>query len=206
MTGETCPHYLALDEDDLARLGPVAKCSPVLRKRSEVERLWGEVLAGRVDLISSDHSPCPVEMKEAGNDDIWKAWGGMNSSQMMLPVLLSEGVHKRGLPLTSLVRLLVSNPARLFGLYPQKGSLLPGADADLAVVDLNKEWTLESEMLFSRHKISPYVGMHFKGSVERTVLRGRTVFKDGEITAEPGYGRLLKPDYLGRERKGPAGL
>ena len=66
------PHYLALDEDDLARLGPVAKCSPVLRKRSEVERLWGEVLAGRVDLVSSDHSPCPVEMKEAGNDDIWK--------------------------------------------------------------------------------------------------------------------------------------
>ena len=78
---------------------------------------------------------------------------------------------QRGLPLTSLVRLLVSNPARLFGLYPQKGSLLPGADADLAIVDMNEAWTLESEMLFSRHKISPYVGMQFKGRVKRTVVR-----------------------------------
>lgn len=206
VTGETCPHYLALDEDDLARIGPAAKCSPVLRKRREVERLWGEVLSGRVDLISSDHSPCPVDMKESGNDDIWKAWGGMNSSQMMLPVILTEGVHKRGLSLTSMARLLTANPARLFGIYPKKGKLAPGADADLAIVDLNEEWVLENEMLFSHHKISPYVGMRFKGRVHQTVVRGRTVYRDGTITANPGYGLLLKPNYKKREHNNFAGL
>jgi allantoinase len=193
VTGEACPHYLALDEDDLARLGPTAKCGPPLRQRKIVDKLWDYVLNGQVDVIGSDHSPCPVELKQAGEDDIWKAWGGMNSSQMMLPVLLTEGVHKRGLPLEALVRLVCLNPARLFGLYPAKGHLWPGADADLTVVDLDAEWTLSTDMLFSRHKISPYAGRTFKGKVLRTILRGQTIFQDGEVTAQPGYGELVTP-------------
>jgi allantoinase len=192
VTGETCPHYLVLDEDDLARLGPVAKCGPPLRERAQVERMWEYVLSGWVDLIASDHSPCTIELKQKGEDDIWQAWGGITGNQTMLPLLLSEGVKRRGLPLTSLVRMTSMNPARLYGLYPSKGHLWPGADADLVVVDLEREWTLSLDDLFSRHKQSPFDGMPFKGAVERTIVRGQTVYLDGKFLVKPGYGQLVR--------------
>ena len=193
VTGETCPHYLSLSIDDLERIGPAAKCGPPLRSRETVEALWQDVLAGRVDMIGSDHCPCTPEMKEAGRENIWKAWGGISGIQAMLPVLLTEGVHRRGLPLTVLVRMTSLNPARRFGIYPQKGHLGAGADADLVVVDLNREWTYTPEHLLSRHKgISPYEGFVFKGAVESTYLRGVRVYGEGEIWVEPGYGRVVR--------------
>lgn len=192
VTVETCPHYLYFDEQDFERLGPVAKCAPPIRERSEVEALWACVLEGLVDTIASDHSPCPASDKEAGMENIWKAWGGITGVQSLLPVLLTEGVHKRGLPLTDLVRMTSANPARIFGLYPAKGSLQPGADADFVVIDLDRKWTMSTADLFSKHKHSPYIGCQFKGAVARTVVRGTTVYQDGRITVEPGYGRFLR--------------
>lgn len=192
VTSETCPHYLFFDHKDYERIGPAAKCAPPLRSREDVENLWDCVLGGLVDTVASDHSPCVWEDKAKGMDDIWKAWGGISGIQTMLPVLLTEGVHKRGLPLPSLVRMLSGNPARIFGVYPQKGSLQPGADADLVVVDLDKEWTLSADQLFYKNKHSAYVGHTFKGSVERTILRGVTIFQAGEIKAQPGYGRPIR--------------
>lgn len=192
VTAETCPHYLFLDQDDFVRLGPVAKCAPPLRSRREVDALWECVLAGLVDTIASDHSPCTWEEKAPGLTNIWKGWGGISGIQTMLPVLITEGVHKRGLPLTALVRMTSSNPARIFGLYPQKGSLQPGADADFVVVDLNKEWTLAAEDLFYKNKHSPYVGFAFKGRVEQTYVRGKPVYKNGMIVVKPGYGKNLR--------------
>lgn len=192
VTSETCPHYLFFDHKDYERIGPAAKCAPPLRSREDVEDLWDCVLGGLVDTVASDHSPCVWEDKAKGMDDIWKAWGGISGIQTMLPVLLTEGVHKRGLPLPSLVRMLSGNPARIFGVYPQKGSLQPGADADLVVVDLDKEWTLSADQLFYKNKHSAYVGYTFKGSVERTILRGATIFQAGEIKAQPGYGRPIR--------------
>lgn len=192
VTVETCPHYLFFDQDDFERLGPVAKCAPPLRERAEVEALWQCVLAGMVDAIASDHSPCPWSDKEPGMDNVWLAWGGISGVQVMLPVLLTEGVHKRGLPLTDLVRMTSANPARIFGLYPQKGSLLPGADADFVVIDLDREWELAATDLLQKHKHSPYIGARFKGVVERTVVRGRIVYENGRVLAEPGYGRYLR--------------
>ncbi len=109
----------------------------------------------------------------------------------MLPALLTEGVNNRGLPLPALMKLLTANPARLFGIYPQKGALQPGSDADLAVVDLEKEWTLTADQLFYKNKHSAYVGYTFKGQVVRTFVRGETVYVDGEIKAQPGFGRLV---------------
>jgi allantoinase len=191
VTSETCPHYLFFDHQDYERLGPAAKCAPPLRSRQDVDALWECVLGGLVDTIASDHSPCIWEDKARGMDDIWKAWGGISGIQTMLPALLTEGVHKRGLPLTALVRMVSGNPARIFGVYPQKGALLPGSDADLVVVDLEKEWTLRADQLFYKNKHSAYVGATFKGSVERTILRGQTVYQDGEIKVQPGYGRPL---------------
>lgn len=192
VTVETCPHYLFFDEGDFERLGPLAKCAPPIRDRAEVEALWACVLAGLVDTIASDHSPCPWADKEPGLDNIWRAWGGISGVQSLLPVLLTEGVHKRSLPLTDLVRMTSANPARLFGLYPRKGSLLPGSDADFVVVDLDREWELSADELFYKHKHSPYVGARFKGLVRRTVVRGETVYEDGQIVAQPGYGQLLR--------------
>ncbi len=195
VTAETCPHYLFLDEQDFERIGPAAKCAPPLRARENVERLWECVLSGMVDTIGSDHSPCTWDLKEKGMEDIWKAWGGISGIQLTLPILLSEGVTKRGLSLTSLARMLSYNPARLFGLFPEKGSIQVGADADLAVVDLDKEWTLSADQLFYKNKFSAYVGSTFKGGVERTFVRGKTVYQDGQIKAEPGYGKLLCRAY-----------
>jgi allantoinase len=192
VTVETCPHYLFFDQDDFIRIGPAAKCAPPIRSRPEVEKLWACVLDGLVDTIASDHSPCPWADKEPGMENIWKAWGGVSGVQTMLPVMLTEGVHKRGLSLSSLARMMAANPARIFGLYPQKGTLLPGADADLVVVDPDKEWTLSAEDLFYKNKHSAYTGYSFKGAVERTIVRGVTVYRDGHITVSPGFGQLLR--------------
>ncbi len=192
VTAETCPHYLFFDHQDFERIGPAAKCAPPIRSRENVEAMWQCVLEGMVDTIGSDHSPCTWGEKEKGMENIWKAWGGISGLQTMLPVLLSEGVHKRRLPLPVLMQLLAANPARLFGVYPQKGAIQVGADADLVVVDLEKEWTLAADQLFYKNKHSAYVGCSFKGQVERTMLRGKTIYLDGEVTVEPGYGRLLR--------------
>lgn len=191
-TVETCPTYLFYDESDFLRLGPVLKSNPPVRSRQEVERLWQRVLAGQVDVIGSDHSPSTWELKEAGNENIWKAWGGLSGVQTMLPVLLTEGVHRRELALPELVRMTSAGPARLFGVYPKKGSLQPGADADLTVVDLYAEWTLEPEMLFYQNKYSAYDGLTFKGRVEQTLVRGQTVYQDGKILVGSGYGKYLR--------------
>ena len=113
----------------------------------------------------------------------------------MLPAIITEGVHKRGLRLTDLVRMMSSNPARIFGLYPQKGSLETGADADLTIIDLDAEWTLSAEDLLYKNKHSAYLGYTFKGKIQETFVRGKRVYKDGKITVKPGYGQPLNRQY-----------
>lgn len=192
VTAETCPHYLFLDEKDFERLGPAAKCAPPLRSRENVEAMWQCVAEGLIDTIGSDHSPCNWEEKAKGLDNIWKAWGGISGIQTMLPALLSEGINKRGLPLPQLMKLLATNPARLFGVYPQKGAIAVGCDADLVIVDLNREWTLSADQLFYKNKHSAFVGYSFKGEVDRTFVRGQTVYHNGQITVEPGFGQAVR--------------
>ena len=184
---ETCPHYLALDERDLERLGAFGKCAPPLRSREQVEDLWQAVLNGAIDWIASDHSPCPPDMKQT--DDIWTAWGGLAGVQTLLPALLTEGVHARGLSLPKLVSLTSGSPARRLGLYPKKGVLDPGSDADLALVDLDQTWTLEPSDLHMRWPINPFVGRTFRGRVVTTLVRGTPVWRRGEVCVQPGFGR-----------------
>lgn len=190
VTAETCPHYLFFDVADLVRLGPVAKCAPPLRSPGERERLWERVLAGEIDVIASDHSPCLWEEKAAGEDDIFAAWGGISGLQSTLPALFTEGVHRRGLKLTELVRMTSLGPAHLFGLA-RKGRLAPGADADLVLVDPDAAFTLRAEDLFYRNPHSAYVGAHFMGTVQRTISRGLTVFEDRQMIGPSGHGRRL---------------
>jgi allantoinase len=185
---ETCPHYLALGEDDLERLGPVGKCAPPLRPAEVVNSLWQALLRGEIDWVASDHSPCLPDMKQA---DVWHAWGGISGVQTTLPVLLDEAVHRRGLALPRLVSLTAANPARRFGLYPRKGALAPGSDADLTLVDLDSEWILGQADLHTRWPLSPFIGRTFRGRVVATVVRGTSVYREGEVLAQPGFGQLV---------------
>ena len=189
---ETCPHYLCFTEEDLERLGAVAKCAPPLRSAIDREALWAELLSGHVDIVASDHSPTEPAMKSG---DFVSAWGGIAGVQSTLAVLLDLGHHDRKLPLERIAALLASEPARRFRI-PGKGSLSTGQDADLAIVDLRASFTLEASDLHQRHKTSPYLGKSFRGQVRRTVRRGETIFLDGQSTART-RGRLVRPAPVG---------
>jgi len=186
---ETCPHYLALDESDLERLGNAGKCAPPLRGRHEVEGLWQALLNGTIDWVASDHSPCPPSMKDT--DTIWSAWGGIGGVQTLLPVLLTEGFFARGLSLPRLVTLTAGNPSRRLGLYARKGALEIGSDADLVLVDLAHEWTLTETDLRTRWRGNPFLGKTFRGQVVLTMVRGTVVWRDGAARVKPGFGRLV---------------
>jgi allantoinase len=193
ITAETCPHYLAFTEEDFGRIGPALKCAPPIRDAATREALWEEVLAGRVDLIGSDHSPCPAADKHKGDQDIWQAWGGIAGIQATLPVLLTEGLHGRGLSLERIAHLTATAPAQLFGLYPRKGAIAVGADADFAIVDPAQRWTFGASDLQTRSGVSAYLGREFTGKVVRTIVRGKTVYCDGEVVGRPGWGRFVRP-------------
>ena len=196
VTCETCAHYLVFTDEDVEALGAVLKCAPPLRSREHLEELWDRILSGDVEFVTSDHSPCPPDMK-AGHD-FFRVWGGIMGCQSMLNVMIDEGHHGRGLPLQRIVDLVSGNVAGRFDLHG-KGSLEVGADADLALVDLNARFTLQAEDLHYRHKMSPYVGKNFRGGVVRTVLRGTTIFRDGRIASRP-IGKLIKPSHRTEER------
>jgi allantoinase len=185
---ETCPHYLFFTEEDVERLGAIAKCAPPLRNATHQDALWTHILTGVVDVIASDHSPAPPEMKTG---DFWKAWGGIAGVQSTLSVLLDQGFDRRGLALERIAALTAAYPAQRFGISG-KGSIVPGNDADLVLVDLTEQNTLGTENLFQRHRLSPYTGNTFQGTVRRTIRRGETIYREGSITAAGG-GRLVQP-------------
>ncbi|GAC1427701.1 MAG: allantoinase AllB [Chloroflexota bacterium] len=188
---EVCPHHLLLDEEEYARIGPWAKCTPPIRTRAEVEGLWAHLLAGRVTCLSSDHSAATVEEKEAGLRDVWAAPNGIQSLDVGYPLVFSEGVWQRGLSLTRFAALTATNAARLLGLAPRKGAILPGADADLALYDPHVEWTVDASTSFNRQPWSPYHLRRCRGRVVRTLVRGLTVYLDGQIMAPGGWGRFV---------------
>ena len=189
VTCETCAHYLVLTEDDAEMLGAVAKCAPPLRPREDLESLWVHILEGNVEFVTSDHSPCPPDMK--AGDDLFRAWGGIAGCQSLLNVMLDEGHHGRELPLKEVAALLSEKVADRFG-FSEKGRLEVGADADIGLVELDAFSTLRQRDLLYRHKMSPFVGRAFRGKVVRTLVRGITVFREGKIVSEP-MGRLVKP-------------
>jgi allantoinase len=187
---ETCPHYLVLCEDDLERLGAVAKCAPPLRSRDESDALWRFLGNGALPMVSSDHSPAPPSMKVG--DDFFRIWGGISGCQHTLALLLTEGHHERGLPLRDISDLTAGFPAWRFGIGSRKGRLAEGYDADIALVDLDAGYEIGAEDLMYRHQQSPYVGRRAQGRIVQTIVRGNTVFRDGEIVGK-AVGRLVVP-------------
>jgi allantoinase len=143
--------------------------------------MWKRVFDGSVDMIASDHSPSTLAQKNPAGGNSMKAWGGVQGVQTLLAVLFSEGVEKRGLPLKTLVRLVSTAPARLFGLYPRKGVLQAGSDADLTIFDPKTRWTPRAEDLLCKNPHTPYLGIPLQGKVETTILRGKIAYSDGKV-------------------------
>ncbi len=188
VTAETCPHYLFWDEDDLERLGAVAKCAPPLRPRNEVDTLWRALKRGAVQIVASDHSPAPAAM--TASDDAFGVWGGISGCQSLLAAML-DGAHHYEISLPRLTALLAGNPADRVHLAG-KGRIAVGMDADLVLVALDERHTVREADLRYRHRHSPFVGMTFRGRPRRTLLRGETIARDGEVVGPP-RGRLLTP-------------
>lgn len=190
---ETCPHYLVFGDDEIDRWGPALKCAPPIRERPRREALWEALIAGRIDLVSSDHSPSTAEQKSG---DIFAAWGGVSGVQSLLPAMLDAALRRSAGPdvdaiLGFLAWRLCAKPAQRLGLWPRKGRIAPGADADLVLVDPDREWTLAQARVQTRSGISPYGGRTYKGQVVRTLVRGVSVYSDGQVTGTKGHGTFV---------------
>ncbi len=194
VTAETCPHYLMFTEEALDEWGPYAKCNPPLRTREAQDRLWEAVRDGRIDVIGTDHSPFLAAEKGDPGGDIWSAPPGLPGLEELLPLMLTA-VHRERLTLPQLVRLVSERPARLFGLWPRKGALSVGADADLTLVDTMAEHVHDHSRLQTRARATAllYDGLRLRGKPVATIVRGRVVMRDGRIAGEPGWGRWVRP-------------
>ena len=185
---ETCPHYLThtMDMD----LGSLGKTNPPLRSQDDVEAVWEAIADGTVDVVASDHVPRKRATKEGKN--IWQSSQGFPGTATILPVLLSEGYHKRGLDLQTIAEVVCSNPAAIFGIDERKGAIAVGMDADLTLVDLEKEREVVPAELGSYSDYSIYEGWNLKGWPVRTIVRGVTVMQDGRmVDAAAGHGCYL---------------
>ncbi|MEO7822511.1 MAG: allantoinase AllB [Gemmatimonadaceae bacterium] len=174
MTVETCPHYLTFAAEEIPDGATAYKCAPPIREQAERDALWGAVAGGDIDLIASDHSPCPPEMK--GTDgDFFAAWGGIASLQLSLPAVWT-GARARGFKPERIAQWMSAAPARLAGLQERKGSLAPGYDADIILWDPDSRFVVEPKELLHRHKLTPYAGRELFGRVSATYVGGRRIF------------------------------
>ena len=190
-SAETCTHYLVMDEDDLRRLGGRAKINPPLRPRAQQDSLWRLLDAGRVDQVTSDHVGWARELKDT--PDIFAARSGVPGLETTLPLLFSEGVVRRGVPLGTLLHVLCEGPATRYGLAPRKGAIAPGADADLVIFDPDERWRIDERELICHAGWTPYHGRDVTGRVKQVLVRGSTVFAGGEVRARAGSGRVVRP-------------
>jgi allantoinase len=182
---ETCPHYLHLAAETIANGSTLCKCAPPIRSGENREALWQGLKDGVIDLVATDHSPCPPVMTRVAEGNFKTAWGGISSLSMALPVMWTEA-KARGLDLTDIVRWMAEGPAQLAGCDARKGRIAAGYDADLVVFDPETEFQVTPERLHFRHPLSPYLGETLRGVVKATYLRGRAVFLNGEFPGEPG--------------------
>jgi allantoinase len=189
VSSETCPHYLALAADEVPAGATEFKCCPPIRERANADRLWAGLVAGTVDCVVSDHSPCPPDLKLTGTGDFARAWGGIASLQLSLPVVWSSG-RERGCQLADLARWMAAAPADLAG-FATKGRIAVGYDADLVAFAPDAGFVVEPGTLEHRHKLTPYAGRRLTGVVRRTWLRGREVFSTDQAAVTEPAGRLL---------------
>jgi allantoinase len=188
---ETCPHYLHFSSDNIPDGQTLFKCAPPIRTQENREKLWHGLQEGVIDLVATDHSPCPPDMKRLAEQSFRTAWGGIASLSLALPVMWTEA-SARGFTLADIARWMAQGSARLASCDSRKGCIAKNYDADFAVFEPEAEFIVSEEHLHYRHRVSPYLGERLRGVVRATYLRGACIFSDGEFPGEPG-GRELRP-------------
>jgi len=191
VVAETCPQYLLLTNEDTLRLGPLVKMAPPLRSREDNQALWKGLQQGVITTTGTDHAAFEREGQKLAARTFAEVPYGMPGVETYLPLMYSEGVVKGRLSLTELVKLMCENPARTFGLYPRKGAIQVGADADLVAIDPTLQWSLDGATLHSRAGYTPFQGWQVTGKPVLTMLRGQVLVEQGQLHQGPGYGRYL---------------
>ncbi|QEK13173.1 dihydroorotase family protein [Crassaminicella thermophila] len=195
VTAEVTPHYLTLNyQEAMTEHKQFAKIAPPLRTKKDNEELWEGLQNGSVDFVATDHAPYEIATEKEGEGlNIWTAFPGIPGVETMVPILVSEGYNKGRLSLSRLVEVLSTNAAKHYGLYPKKGAMQIGSDADFTIIDLDKEWTIDQKKTYSMAKYNPLHGLKLKGKPVKTVVRGKLVYdeKVGVIGKE-GYGKFVK--------------
>ncbi|HLR05903.1 MAG TPA: allantoinase AllB, partial [Pyrinomonadaceae bacterium] len=185
ITAETCPHYLYFGAEEIPDRATEFKCCPPIREHENREELWDALRDGTIDMVVSDHSPCPPEMKLPEPGDFTKAWGGISSLQLRLPVMWTEA-KKRGFTISQIAEWLCRAPTKLVGLDRRKGAIAVGYDADIVIWNPDAEFRVAPEMIHHRHKLTPYAGEVLLGKVEKTFLRGQMVYDCGDFSERKG--------------------
>ncbi len=191
VTLETCPHYLAFSKDDVEQYGPFLKVNPSLKSERERERLWDAVADGTIDLIASEQFPTYRENRERGWENIWEPYAGLPTIETMLEYLVTDGVHTGRISWARLQELVCAAPARSAGVYPQKGALQVGADADIALID-ERDWTVSAEDLEFVGGWTPFEGWEFSARIARVISGGAVAAVGHDVRAEPGDGEFLR--------------
>lgn len=192
VTGETSANYLLLNSEVMKKVGPYAKIDPPLRSPQDQEALWEALNGGVIDVIASDHAPYPKEDKEKGWQNIYDAPSGGTGVETTLPLML-DCVNRGLITLERLVETFAVNPAKIMGLYPRKGVLAPGSDADIIIVDPMSQFVIKGEKLHSKQKITALEGYGGKGRPLTTIVRGKVIMEGGQVVGKPGFGEYLKP-------------
>jgi allantoinase len=195
LTAETCPHYLHFAAEDIPDGATEFKCCPPIRERENREQLWRALADGILDMVVSDHSPCPPELKRQEEGDFLLAWGGISSLQLRLPVIWSEA-RRRGHSLEEIANWLCMAPARLVGWEGRKGAIAKGYDADFVIWNPDEEFTVAGSMIEHRHRLTPYDGERLQGVVATTFLRGTKVYDRGDFIGQPGGQLLMSQEAL----------
>ena len=191
VTSETCPHYLFFSEEDMDRFGGGLRINPPVRKKGEQDRLWRLLSKGMIDCVGSDHIPWPEDWKH--RTPIFDCASGIPGIETILPFLHSQGVKRGKISIQTLSKVLSENPARIFRLYPRKGTLSIGSDADIVIFDPEKRWVLKGDQMHTSAKWTPYEGMEITGGVETTIVRGKIIYHQGRIAGDKGFGAFIKP-------------
>ncbi|KAB7705041.1 allantoinase AllB [Bacillus aerolatus] len=190
VTVESCPHYFTITTAQFEKIGPVAKCSPPLRNEEEQEKLWNKLIEGKIDMLTSDHSPCPFEMKYSATNNIFEVWGGITGCQNNVDLMFDEAVLKRNVPVTDFVRMIATNPAERFNMR-NKGEIAISKDADIILVDASQSYVVKKEDLYYRHQHSPYIGRKINCRVTKTFVRGNLVFDVNQGIMGDPFGQLV---------------
>jgi len=192
VTGETCPHYLFFTQDDFEKFGPYIQFTPCLKFKSDRETLWKNLADGSMDIVATDHCNIPKSNKEKGWKDIWDGvLAGAPGVETRLMLMMSEGVNKGRISLERFVDACCTRPAKIFGMYPKKGAIQIGSDADIVIIDQRKELEIKADKLHQLCGYTPFEGWRIRGVPILTMAKGKVMMEEGKVWGEPGWGKFV---------------